>query len=79
MFMKDGLDGKKNAKQSQGCHENALIQNFKKSPHLMGLANYPYIPFMASLWIRSGEWLAIKGNGSVSQNISSGGSFRSSH
>ena len=37
------------------------------------------IPFMASLWIRSEEWLVIKGNGSVSPDVSSGGSFRSYH
>ena len=36
------------------------------------------IPFMASLWIRSGEWLAIKGFRCVSSDPSSGGSFRSS-
>ena len=54
MFMKDGLDGKKNARQIRGFYENALIQSFEKSPHLMGLANYPHILFMASLMSRSG-------------------------
>ena len=48
MFMKDGLDGQKNARQIQRCHENVLIQSFQKMPHLMGLADYPYIPFMAT-------------------------------
>ena len=48
MFMKDGLDGQKNAGQIQRCHENVLIQSFQKMPHLMGLADYPYIPFMAT-------------------------------
>ena len=38
----------------------------------------PEFPFMASLWIRSGEWLAIKGFRCVSSDPSSGGSFRSS-
>ena len=47
MLMKDGFDGKK--RQIWGCHDNTLIQIFKKSPNLMGLADYPYIPFMASL------------------------------
>ena len=36
-------------------------------------------PFKVSLWIRSGEWLARKGNECVSQDISRGGSFQSSH
>ena len=46
MFMKDGLDGKKNARQIRECHEkNALIQSFEKSPHLMGLTDYPYVYF----------------------------------
>ena len=58
--MKESLDGEKNARQIRGCHENALIQSFEKSPHLMGLADYPYIPFMASLSdIDSTEWLPI--------------------
>ena len=39
----------KNARQIRGCYGNALIQNFKKIPHMMGLADYPSIPFMASL------------------------------
>ena len=34
-------------------------------------------PFMASLWIGSGEGLAIKGFGDGSSRLSSGGSFRS--
>ena len=54
VFVEHGLDGGKNAGQIWGCYENALTQSFEKSPHLMGLANYPHIPFMASLWIRSG-------------------------
>ena len=46
---------KKDARLILGCHENTLIQSFEKSPHLMGLADYPYIlNFKASLWIRSG-------------------------
>ena len=49
MFVKDCLDGKKNARQIQGCHKNWLIQGFEKSPLLMGLADFPFIPFMASL------------------------------
>ena len=52
--MKEGLDVKKNAKKIRGCHQNALIQSFEKSPDMMGLADYPQIPFMASLRIRSG-------------------------
>ena len=39
-FMKWGLDDKKNARQILGCHENALIQSFEKSPHLMGVADH---------------------------------------
>ena len=39
---------KKNARQMGGCHENVLIQSFEKSPHVMDLADYPFIPFMAS-------------------------------
>ena len=49
MFMKDGLDGKKNARQIQAHHGNALIQSFEKSLHMMGRADYPSIPFMANL------------------------------
>ena len=60
MLVKDGLDGKKNGCQ-RGCHENALIECFEKSPHLMGLADYPYNLFiiqpMDQVWMR----LAIKG------------------
>ena len=29
-----------NARQIRGCHENAPIQSFEKSPHLMGLADH---------------------------------------
>ena len=49
MFVKDGLDGKKNAREIQGCHENTLIKGFAKSPHFMGLADYPYTHFMVNL------------------------------
>ena len=42
MFMKDGLDGKKNARQIRECHDNALIQSFEKSPHYNGLSLYPF-------------------------------------
>jgi len=41
MFMKDGLDGKKNERQIRRCHEKALNQSLEKNPHLMGLAGYP--------------------------------------
>ena len=49
MFMKDGLDGKINSRQTRGCHENALIQSLEKSPNMIGLADYPSIPFKASV------------------------------
>ena len=49
MFIKDYSDGKKNARRIRGCHENVLIQSFEKSPLLMSLAEYHYLPFMTSL------------------------------
>ena len=55
-------------------HEKGLIQSFKMSLHLICLGWH----LSSLLWIRSGEWLAIKGKWSISQDILSGGSFGSS-
>ena len=48
-FMKEDLGGKKNARHIRGCPKKALMHSFEKSPHLKGLANYLFIPFLASL------------------------------
>ena len=68
------LDFTRNLKVSwEGAHSG-----LRNEPPLDMSGLTPRLSFMASLWIRSGEWLAIKGNGRVSPDISSGGSFWSS-
>ena len=36
-----------------------LIQSFQKSPYSMGLADYPFIPFVASLWNLDQVWIRL--------------------
>ena len=61
MFVKDGLDGKKNARQIRGRHENVHIQNFKKELQLDGFGRLPLHPFYGQRSPDLIQRLAIKG------------------
>ena len=69
--------GTRNAKKSlngfQGCHEKALIESFKMSPHLLGLT-CPF-PFMASHSPDLIQRLAIKGSWMSAQTYQVGAHF----